>query len=73
MQSDVPLTVENGAAYIGLCCIGCLGIFVEVLGERLLQSSGRTFYTLITQGTGAVINILLDIGYKLLDPRVELN
>ena len=60
LQSDVPETVEGGTIYTAICCIGSLGIFIEVLGERLLQSSGRTFYTMITQGTGAVINIVLD-------------
>ena len=60
VQSENPETVEFGTTYITICCIGSLGIFVEVLGERLLQSSGRTFYTLITQGTGAVVNIILD-------------
>jgi len=60
MQSDVALTVENGTSYISLCCIGCLGIFVEVLGERMLQASGKTVFTLYTQGTGAVLNIILD-------------
>lgn len=60
MQSDVPETISGGAAYIGICCIWCLGIFVEILGERLLQASGRTIYTLFTQGTGAILNILLD-------------
>ena len=60
MQSDVAETVQGGTVYTSIVCIGCLGIFVEVLGERLLQGTGRTFYTLITQGTGAVLNILLD-------------
>ena len=60
IQSDVAETVDGGAVYIAICCIGSLGIFVEVLGERLLQSSGRTFYTMITQGSGAVANIILD-------------
>ena len=60
IQSDVPLTVENGTTYTSICCIFSLGILIEVLGERLLQASGRTFYTLITQGTGAIINIILD-------------
>lgn len=59
-QSNVTETVESSISYSSICCIFTLGIFVEVLGERLLQSSGRTSYTLITQGTGAVINILLD-------------
>ena len=60
MQSDVPETISGGAAYVGICCIWCLGIFAEILGERLLQASGRTIYTLFTQGTGAILNILLD-------------
>ena len=60
MQSDVTETVEGGAIYTSICCVFTLGIFVEILGERLLQASGRTFYTMITQGTGAIINILLD-------------
>lgn len=60
MQSDVAETVNGGATYTAICCIFTLGIFVEILGERLLQASGRTFYTMITQGTGAIVNIVLD-------------
>ena len=60
MQSDVKATVDGGAAYTSICCIACLGIFVEVLGERLLQAAGKSIYTLFTQGTGAVLNIILD-------------
>ena len=60
MQSDVAETVSGGTSYTTICCVFSLGIFMEILGERLLQASGRTGYTLITQGTGAVVNILLD-------------
>ncbi|MBQ8768799.1 MAG: MATE family efflux transporter [Oscillospiraceae bacterium] len=60
MQSNVTETVEGGIAYISICCIFAVGVFVEILGERLLQASGRTVFTLVTQGTGAVLNILLD-------------
>ena len=60
MQSTVEGTVEGGISYMTICCLLSLGIFVEVLGERLLQATGRTFYTLISQGTGAVANIILD-------------
>ncbi len=59
-QSSVAETVEGGTAYISICCLFSIGIFVEVLGERMLQASGRTIYTLFTQGTGAVLNIILD-------------
>ncbi len=60
VQSDIAETVDGGTVYIAICCIGSLGVFIEILGERLLQASGRTFYTMITQGTGAIINIVLD-------------
>ena len=53
-------TTQYGIDYTSICTIFTLGIFVEVLGERLLQASGRTIYTLYTQGLGAVINIILD-------------
>ena len=60
VQSSVAETVEGGTAYISICTLFSLGIFVEILGERLLQASGRTVYTLFTQGLGAVLNIILD-------------
>ena len=60
MQSSVEETINGGAAYISVCTMFCLGIFVEIIGERLLQASGRTVYTLFTQGLGAVLNIVLD-------------
>lgn len=60
MQSTVTETVEGGIAYTSICCIFTLGCFAQMLGERLLQSSGRTVYTMISQSTGAVINIILD-------------
>lgn len=43
-----------------ICIICSFGLFFQLAFERLLQSTGRTFYTMITQGTGAVINIVLD-------------
>lgn len=60
LMSDKELTVDFGTQYISICCLASLGIFIEVLCERLLQASGRTFYSMITQTTGAVINIILD-------------
>ena len=60
MQSDVRETVEGGIVYSQICCAFTVGVFLSILGERLLQSTGRTFYTMITQSTGAIINIILD-------------
>ena len=59
-QSVSEQTAASGTEYTAICCVFTLGIFVEILGERLLQASGRTVYTLFTQGTGAVLNIILD-------------
>ncbi len=60
MQSDVPFTIDGGSAYVSICCIWIAGIVFEVVLERMLQATGRTVYTLFTQGTGAVLNIILD-------------
>ena len=60
MQSTVRETVEGGIVYSQICCILTAGVFLSILGERLLQSTGRTVYTMITQSTGAIINIILD-------------
>ena len=70
-----PETIAYGVDYIRVICIASFGIFGEVLFERLLQATGRTSYTMITQGTGAIINIILDpiliFGYFGL-PRMEV-
>ena len=60
MQSTVAETVEGGIAYTSICCIFTMGVFLQVLAERLLQATGRTVLTMVTQGVGAIINIVLD-------------
>lgn len=60
MQSNVAETVEGGIVYTRICCTMTLGVFMGILGERLLQATGRTVHTMITQGTGAIVNIILD-------------
>ena len=56
---DVQI-VQYGVEYLSIVCSCSIGLFVQFTFERLLQSTGRTFYIMITQGTGAVINIILD-------------
>ena len=60
MQSTVRETVEGGIVYSQICCLLTAGVFLSILGERLLQATGRTVYTMITQSTGAILNIILD-------------
>lgn len=59
-QTDVAPIIEQGTNYLRIVCGVSIGIFLEITFERLLQSTGRTFYTMITQGVGAIINIILD-------------
>lgn len=59
-QTDVAQVRSYGVSYLTICTVLSIGIFVQTCFERLLQSTGKTFYTMITQGTGALINIILD-------------
>jgi putative MATE family efflux protein len=49
-----------GKQYLSIVCCCSLGMFTQFVFERLLQSTGKTFYTMLTQGMGALINIILD-------------
>ena len=59
-QSTVTETVEGGIAYTRICCLFVLGSFMQIYAERLLQSTGRTVLTMVTQAAGAITNIILD-------------
>ena len=58
--ANEPVIVEYGTQYMQICSLFSAGIFMEVMFERLLQSTGRTMYTMFTQGVGAVFNITFD-------------
>ena len=60
MQTDIDEIVTYGTSYLTICCVFSFGLFLQMTFEKLLQSTGKTFYTMITQGTGAIINIILD-------------
>ena len=59
-QIDDAQIIEYGTTYLSIICIASIGVFTQIVFERLLQSTGKTFYTMITQGIGAIINIILD-------------
>ena len=59
-QTDIPVIIDGGVEYLTTICILSFGLFGQVIMERLLQSTGKTFYSMITQATGAIINIILD-------------
>ena len=56
----VPEIVEMGTAYTRICLGLSVGLFCQFCFERLLQSTGRTMLSMVTQLIGAIINIILD-------------
>ena len=52
--------VEGGTAYVTICTVCSFGIFLQIALERLLQSTGKSVYSMVTQLLGAAINIVLD-------------
>lgn len=59
-QTDVASVLTYGKEYLTICCACSFGIFIQLTFEKLLQATGKTIYTMVTQGTGAVINLILD-------------
>lgn len=57
---DPAAVISYGKEYLLICCLCSLPIYMEIIFERLMQSTGRTVYTMYTQGLGAIINIILD-------------
>lgn len=52
--------IQMGASYISICTIFSFGIFVQIAMEKIMQGTGKAIYTMIVQGIGAIINIILD-------------
>lgn len=59
-QTSDAQIIAYGQQYCVIICCFSAGIFLQIAFERLLQSTGKTFYTMIVQGMGAVINLILD-------------
>lgn len=59
-QTTDAQIIDYGKQYLTIICCCSFGMYTQFIFERLLQSTGKTVYTMITQGTGAIINIILD-------------
>lgn len=59
-QTSNPEVIKYGTEYLSICMIFSFGLFMEMTLERIMQSTGRTIYSMVTQGIGAIINIVLD-------------
>lgn len=60
IMSNISEVQEMGFDYLSVVCIFSFGIFGEIIFERLMQATGKTLYTMFTQGLGAILNIILD-------------
>lgn len=59
-QTSNMQIVELGTDYLEICMIFCFGLFIAITFERLLQATGRTVLSMISQMAGAITNIILD-------------
>ena len=59
-QTNDSQILEYGTTYLRIVTLLSAGVFMGIMLERLLQATGRTFYTMLSQGFGAIINIIFD-------------
>lgn len=59
-QTSNRQIIEFGTQYLSICCTFCFGIFIEITFEKLLQSTGKTVQSMLSQAIGAIVNIILD-------------
>lgn len=59
-QTTDAQIVEYGVIYLRIVSIFCIGMLLQMMLEKLLQSTGKTMYSMITQVVGALVNIVFD-------------
>ena len=59
-QTNNASIAEMSITYLRIVCMCSIGLMFQVMSERLLQSTGKTIFSMISQMTGAIINIILD-------------
>ncbi len=59
-QTTDKVVIEQGTIYTSIVSVASIGIFLEITFERFMQATGKTIFTMATQGIGAIINIILD-------------
>ena len=58
--TENPEIISMGTDYLTVCTVFSFGCFMQFACERIVQATGITIYNMITQATGAIINIILD-------------
>lgn len=59
-QTDDAQIIRYGTQYLTIITVISIGVFMQIMLERLLQATGKTVYSMTTQLLGAIINIILD-------------
>lgn len=59
-QSPIPEVQEYGVTYLSICCMAGLGMFMQFTFDRMLQSTGKTHFSMYTQLGGAITNLIFD-------------
>lgn len=59
-QSTNEIIIDMAVSYLRICCIFSIGIVFFSIFEKVLQATGRSFYSTIAQVSGAVANMVLD-------------
>jgi len=59
-QTDIEEIIQYGKQYLTVCSCASLGIFTQMMFERMLQATGKTMYSMYTQLIGAITNLILD-------------
>ena len=60
MTNPKAEVLEMGTLYLRIVCTLSLGQFMSICFERMMQATGNTTLSMITQLSGAVTNIILD-------------
>ncbi|MBO6242070.1 MAG: MATE family efflux transporter [Butyrivibrio sp.] len=59
-QADSEIILSYGSTYLRIIACCSVALFFQMTFERLLQSTGKTFYSMLSQASGAIINIIFD-------------
>lgn len=59
-QTDDAEIIYHGVQYLSVVCCCSIGVYMQFIFEKLLQSTGRTTLAMVTQLVGAVINLIFD-------------
>lgn len=59
-QTDIEEIIVYGTEYTRICLCLSIGLFIAIFCERMLQSTGKTVYSMYSQGAGAITNIIMD-------------